>query len=199
MTSATLLYRRRRELLSMFMASAILSLSFTIVFGQSAQPQPSASCDQSALLKALLDEVRELRTTIQRNGLAQYRATLLADAIAKQRTLVGTISLELDRVRGEIRDLADQNDEDKELAESEAAYRAATPEARPVMEQALAALKRSVERQKQQAQRELTHLQVSEQQLNQRLLAEQAKLTSLEDEVKALERDLSLLPSLDRK
>ncbi len=168
---------------------ALIFLLLGSAFGQApSQPQPS---QDTQLLRALLEEVRQLRTAVQKTSLQQHRSQILLEQISRQKTLVENLQQELEQLRVQIRATADLNRFDEDLKEFETAYNeTADPTARAQMQQAYGALKRSVERQKKQAQEELHRNQEQELRLNQQLVLEQAKLAELEQQVNVLMNDL---------
>ncbi len=157
-------------------------------------PAPTASPSDAQLLRALLDEVRQLRLIVQKTGLQQHRLQILLEQIAQQKTRVENLQQELEQVRTQIRADSDLNRFDEDLKEFETAYQETTdPTTRAQMQQAYGALKRSVERQRKQAQEELQRLAEQERRWQQQLFQEQAKLTDLEQQLQALTNDLAQL------
>jgi activator of HSP90 ATPase len=143
------------------------------------------------MLKALLEEVRELRRTIERNNLRQLQAQILLKGIEKQQGHVANMSLELDQLRAHIQDLSNIGRHDETLKEAENAIREAVdPQSRALLTQAYEDLRKSLERQKKLDQQELENRRERDRQLEAQLRTEQAKLAELQEQLAALEREL---------
>lgn len=140
-------------------------------------------------LRALLDEVRQLRLTLQRTSLNTTRAQLAFERMRLQRSRVDVLLREVESVRAQresVREaLAQAANRFKELEEqtghaSDAALRARFERQLGLSKQVLNAHTRREEQ-----------LREREEQLTAQLQAEQAKLGELEDQLGNLERELS--------
>ena len=175
-----------------FLVVAILLSSYS-VFAQSSPstiPQPASASQDTQLLHALLEEVRQLRLAVEKNGLRQHQAQVVWKCIEKQQDRVTNVSLELEQLRTKIQHLSNPGRYDEAIKEAETAIReAADPQARAHLTQAYEDLKRSLERQKRSDQQELEQQRERERQLDAQLHTEQDKLAELQGRMEALEQD----------
>ncbi|HEY0084051.1 MAG TPA: hypothetical protein VGB61_14835 [Pyrinomonadaceae bacterium] len=175
--------------------AAVLSCAMcclvTVIWGaqQSGGTASGPQGNDGHMLRALLDEVRQLRLTLQRTSLNTTRAQLAFERMRLQRSRLDVLLREAESVRAQrdsVREaLAQSGDRFKELEEqtghaSDAALRARFERQLVLSKQVLNAHARREEQ-----------LREREAQLNAQLQAEQAKLGELEDQLGNLERELS--------
>lgn len=162
----------------------------TIIWGaQSASPADVLQGSEKQTLRALLDEVHQLRLALQRTSSTTTRAQLAFERMRLQRGRLDTLLREVDAVRSQLLSLRDAmaqaSERVKELEEltgqtSETTLRARFERQLNVSKQALNSHTRREEQ-----------LREREAQLTAQLQTEQAKLTELEDQLVTLERELS--------
>jgi chromosome segregation ATPase len=162
----------------------------TIIWGaQSGGASSGAQGSEGHTLRALLEEVHQLRLTLQRTSLNTTRAQLAFERMRLQRSRLDVLLREVESVRAQrdsVREaLAQAGDRFKELEEqtghaSDAALRARFERQLGLSKQVLNAHARREEQ-----------LRERDAQLNAQLQAEQAKLGELEDQLANLERELS--------
>jgi predicted ribosome quality control (RQC) complex YloA/Tae2 family protein len=156
------------------------------VFGQPSNAKPVEN--DSPTVKALLDEVRQLRQVLQRNSVATYRAQVTLERLKLQQAQVNELTRELAELRNRIKELernAPMLAENLPEVERRVTS-AATPDERSHAEAVFKTLKMEIENEKQQQQ----SLREREPQLAARLQAEQAKLNELNESLDKLEREL---------
>lgn len=143
-------------------------------------------------LRALLDEVRQLRLALQRTSSTATRVTLAFERMRLQRGRLDTLLREVESVRAQllsVRDaLAQAADRTKELEEltgqtSEASMRARFERQLTMSKQVLTAHTRREEQ-----------LRERDTQLTAQIQIEQARFGELEDHLTNLERELSAAP-----
>jgi chromosome segregation ATPase len=160
---------------------------------QSAAPAPLAAEAHldAQLLRALLEEVRQLRLAVQKGSLSQHRSQLLLERIARQQDRVEGLNAEIEQVREQLQVLSQPGRYDEELkGMEEAISRARNPQERARLEEAYDALKRSLEEQRQADQKELERQRERERALAARLQTEQARLAELQEQLEAIEREM---------
>ena len=155
------------------------------VFGQTSS-QPAESDAQT--VKALLDEVRQLRIVLQRNSVATYRAQVTMERLKLQQKRVDDLLNAQNDLRNRIKDterhISNMGGQATELERLVPA--AVTPTERNEREMMLKGLRGEIENQKQQVQ-DLREIEPS---LTARLQTEQAKLAELNESLDKLEREL---------
>jgi hypothetical protein len=84
---------------------------------QSAAPAPLAAEAHldAQLLRALLEEVRQLRLAVQKGSLSQHRSQLLLERIARQQDRVEGLNAEIEQVREQLQVLSQPGRYDEEL------------------------------------------------------------------------------------
>ena len=146
---------------------------------------------EAQLLKALLDEVRQLRLAVQHNSLSQHRSQILLERIGRQQDRLENLSADLEQLRTQMQELANPDRYEAELREMEEAIKATTdPQTRAALIQAYEGLKRSLAQQRQADQQELQRQQERERKLDGQLRMEQARLAELQEQLEAVEREL---------
>ena len=148
---------------------------------------PSETSD-SQTVKALLDEVHQLRLAMQRNGVATYRAQITLERLKLQQARVDELMREQTELRNRIKDF-EQNlpNLTGQLTELEKLVPlATTPAERNEREMMIRRVNDAIEREKHQIQ----ELREREPQVATRVQAEQTKLAELNESLDKLEREL---------
>jgi len=175
-----------------------------VVFASFRAPQTATNSNAKAAqgeneqsMQALVNEVRQLRLAIQRSNLSAYRAQMVIERMRSQQQIVDRLT---ERLRG-IRDEASGMKMYMPLQQAEIQNRLKEIEASlndPVDANTRRAREGQLEITKQRlglmAQQE-TRLQEKESQLVAQLQIEQAKLTELNDQLDALQRELEIPPA----
>jgi chromosome segregation ATPase len=172
---------------SLFAVGLLLfGLSSFSVLAQTPNAKPVEN--DSATVKALLDEVRQLRQVLQRNGVATYRAQVTLERLKLQQGIVNDLLKEQTELRNRIKEM-ERNVPNMtgQIAEIEKLVAvAATPTERNERELMLKGIKGEIENEKQRIQ----DLREREPQITARLQTEQAKLHELNESLDKLEREL---------
>jgi chromosome segregation ATPase len=171
----------------------------TSIFGSSGNPQttvnspPKAAQGENAqTMQALLNEVRQLRLAIQQSTLSVYRAQVIVERMRSQQQRVDRLNERLREIRDRIANWkmgqSDMQNEMKMIEgrinrATEAAERANLEEHQERMKTRLASMAQ-----------ENTRLLEQESQLAAQLNIEQARLTELNDQLDALQRELEIQP-----
>jgi DNA repair exonuclease SbcCD ATPase subunit len=139
-------------------------------------------------VKALLDEVRQLRQVLQRNSVATYRAQVTLERLRLQQTQVNELIKEQTELRENIKEMERHVSQiPGQLAELEKmSAAAATPTERNEREMMLKGIKGEMENAKLRIQ----DLREREPQITARLQTEHAKLAELNESLDKLEREL---------
>jgi DNA repair exonuclease SbcCD ATPase subunit len=186
------------SLKSVALSCCVLLSLVTNGFAQT-QPTPTpvttqVTSPEAQLLRALLEEVRQLRTALQQTTIGTLRARLLIEQLAKQQTLVDTLSEEINQLKALITQAQDTTRGDDDLQELEAQIReCADPQERARLMQSYAALKRAMERERAVLKKEAVEQQARQMQLENTLRAEQTKLAELQGQLEDLDRELEKL------
>lgn len=185
-------------------AACLLFFALSInVFAQQSPPAsstPVAASPEAQLLRALLDEVRQLRATIQRTNLSLHRAQMLTERLARQQNRVDGLAEEIEQVRIQIRQSVDPSRDEEELKEMEAEIgQTADPQTRAQLTQSYNDLKRTIARQRELARAEADRQQVRQAQLENTLRTEQAKLAEIQDQLDAIDREFDKQAGEGRK
>jgi hypothetical protein len=187
-------------------AISIICLLFltVVVFASFGSPQTAtnnnakvAQVENEQTMQALVNEVRQLRLAIQRSNLSAYHSQVVIERMRSQQQSVDRLTERLRGIRDEAFELKmymplQQTENQNRLKEIEASLNdpldAKTRRAREgeleITKQRLGLL----------AQQE-TRLQEKESQLAAQLQIEQAKLTELNDQLDALQRELEIPPA----
>ncbi len=174
-------------------------LSFN-AFAQQSTSLPTAPSPEAQLLRALIDEVRQLRAVTQRNNLNLYRARVLADRLARQQTCVESLTEEIEQLKARIQQSLDTSRDEDEMKELEAAINETVdPQQRAILIQSYNSVKRAIERQREYARQEADRSRSRQQQLEIALRAEQAKLGELQEQLDTVEREFDKQLSETRK
>ena len=167
----------------------ILAIVALVTLGGVAQglAQSSGQLAGEELLRALLEELRALRTTIQRNSAAEIRGQLLIERARMQNEIVRDLSRELEQrqMTGPMSD--DEAIVDEAMESFEDRIRTETDsEKRRQLEREREQMKRRREMQK----RYIEEARLRQQRLESRLAEERDKLQELEKEINSLTRDI---------
>lgn len=175
-----------------YLVAAVLLPSYSVLAQNNppAAPQSARVSPDTQLLKALLDEVRQLRLEVEKNSLRQHQTQAILKGIEKQQDRIESVSQELEQLREKIQFLSNPGRYDEALKEVETAIREATdPQSRVRLALVYEDLRRSLERQKKSDQQELEQQRERERELDTRLRSEQAKLAEWQGQLEALEQE----------
>ena len=180
--------RSKRFLASAFITLVLCGIGEANSFAQTSSGETSTGQSDSQTIKALLDEVRQLRLVLQRNSLATYRAQVTLERLKFQQARVDQLFKEQadlqNRIKEVERNLPTLSNQAGELEKLLAV--AATPTERNEREMMIRAIKGELENEKQRLQ----DWREREPQIAARLQTEQAKLAELNDNLDKLEREL---------
>lgn len=180
--------RNKRLLASAFIILVLYGIGEANSFAQTSSGETSTGQSDSQTIKALLDEVRQLRLVLQRNSLATYRAQVTLERLKFQQARVDQLFKEQadlqNRIKEVERNLPVLSNQAGELEKLLAV--AATPTERNEREMMIRAIKGELENEKQRLQ----DWREREPQIAARLQTEQAKLAELNDNLDKLEREL---------
>jgi hypothetical protein len=159
---------------------------------QSSNAVPTApSSAEAQLLRALLDEVRQLRIALQRAQLTTYRGHLLADRLKQQQSRVDGLTEEIAQLRAQLQQEMSYGREEEQLRELEAAInRAPDPVTRAQLTQTYEDLKRTIQWQKEYARQDAERNSARQQMLEVMLRDEHEKLAQIQGQLDALDREL---------
>ena len=169
-------------------AAAILS----IVFGATLLAQTAPQATGDALVRVLVDEIRALRASLQKNSAFELRGRLLIDRARIHQETIRELSRELEGMSEAVRS-ADMNDIAFDVAtETDARTAAVTnpEEKRRIEEQ----MKVQMERRKEMHARYVEQNRMRLQRLENRLADERDKLEAIERELAEIQRELTGAP-----
>lgn len=170
--------------LALMLSTFSLALSLS-VYAQQPTAQtvtpPVAATPEAQLLRALLDEVRQLRAAVQRTNINTYRAQRLAERLAQQQNRVDGLSEQIEQIKAQIQQSSDAGRDEEELRELEASISSADPQTRQQLQIVYESLKRSIERQREYARQDAERNRGRQQQLEATLLTEQGRLAELRE------------------
>jgi hypothetical protein len=145
---------------------------------------------ESQLLKGILEEVRELRTTLQQNSLLQYRSAVMLDRVRRQEERVRTAEGELHQLRASVRELTDPARYDEVVEDIDEVDLQITEAVdlvdRGQLGRESKRLKNRLERQKKNDTDELERKRKQEPKLEEQLRTEQKALIELDYQLEAL-------------
>ena len=149
------------------------------------------------LLNGILDEMRELRTTLQQTSLLQYRSAFMLDRVRRQEARVKTAEAELRELRAAMHELTDPtryDDLTEDINEVEVQIAETVDLAeRSSLGREVTRYKNKLERLKKADTDELELKRRREPKLEEQLRTEQAALVDLDYQVEALLRQMDLL------
>ena len=152
-------------------------------FAQAQRSSQSAPADSERTLKALLDEVRQLRIALERMNLSAYRAQILVERLRAQQDRVERLRRDIDSVRNQINEvLLNQPRAEEMVKDLKAKVEAGVQDETPYKE-ANAWLEQLSQREQQLRQREI--------QLNTELEIERGSLIDLNSRLDILEREMA--------
>src|SRR5688500_15400094 len=171
-----------RQLMSFLMGGLLFLVAGTAAGQNNTNPQGDA------LMRALLDEMRLLRTAMERNAAADLRSRLLLERMRHQQDIVRELQREADNRRMEEESRMHTEPFEWEAATMETRMREATdPATKRQIEQEMAGMKKRQEMMERHRQR----MEVRAQQQEQRLVEETARLRGIEDELQRLAATLT--------
>lgn len=151
--------------------------------------QNVAAIDDASIQRTLLNEVRQLRLTLQMSNLLTYRTQILVERLRVQQGVVDRLAQELAQLQQEApeENLFDPQSPDIAREQENLINREPDVARRNEMEASFKLIRRQLTRQEQlRREREAT--------LTMRLQAEQGKLGELNDRLDALEREMETPP-----
>lgn len=178
--------------LKMFLAGCCLCLAAAGGYAQTPVPAPPATqalapSPEAQLLRVLIDEVRQLRATLQRINVNTYRAHSLNDRLAQQQSRVDSLTEEIEQTKALLTQALDTSEDETELKEMEAAWQETTnPAKREELLLAYQSFKRSLARKREAGRHEAERQRERQQQLEMTLRLEQAKLAEVQEQLAAL-------------
>lgn len=174
----------------MITARASLTASLFLVVASPVLAQ-TADPRGDALLRALLDEIRLLRTTIQKNAAADIRARTMLERLRLQQEMVRDLSREVENRQNSDEFRMEFEPFEEMIQQTEARLKEATePAAKQQIERELQGLKRR----KEMEQRNRQRMEVRFRRQEQRLEEETARLRAIEDDLRRLEQQLAPEP-----
>jgi hypothetical protein len=172
----------------LLMASCFCSSALAQTAGAVA---PAPSSPEAQLLRALLDEVRQLRIELKRAQLATYRANLLADRLKQQQSRVDGLTEEIAQLKAQLQQEISNGREEEQLRELEAAINQASDSVtRTQLTQTYEDLKRTIQWQKEYARQDAARSSARQHMLEATLRVEQEKLAEIQDQLDTLDREL---------
>ena len=168
---------------------ALLALVLPAATAGAQTNKPSPADDQQNLIEALIQEVRQLRLTLERNTVTVYRAQIAVERLRVQQEVVNRLSRDLDQVRqqaGSLRgDIGRITEMVEEMAKKE--------DAGLIDKSHLRDMKAQAEAMKHQEE----SLRERETSLTNQLHTENGKLTGLNQRLDMLEQVLESIQNLE--
>lgn len=153
-------------------------------------PAPVAATPDVQLLRAILEETRLTRITLQRVYISAYRGQMLTERLARQQARVDSLNEEITQLKSLVQQAQDASRDEDELKDLLATINeTADAQQRAALIQSYNSLKRALERQREYARQEAERSRERQQQLETLLRAEQTKLAELQEQLDALDRD----------
>lgn len=180
---------KRFHLRAVASLAAICFLATAIGWAQTGSPALSTPDGERQTLKALLDEVHQLRVALQRSGVNTARVQLTFERMRLQMGRVDSLSRELEGVRAQLLNVRENRAQAAERIKDweEQINQTADAARRAQLERQLNLTKQGLS---SQSRRE-DQLRERETQLGGQLQLEQVKLGELESQLGNLERELS--------
>lgn len=182
--------------LKLFLAGCCLCLVAAGAYAQTPVPgQPPAQAiapsPEAQLLRVLIDEVRQLRATLQRINVNSYRVQTLNDRLTQQQNRVDSLTEELEQTKAMLAQAMDTSEDEAELKEMEIAWQETTnPAKREELLLAYQSFKRSLVRKRESVRHEAARQRERQQQLEMALRQEQARLAEVQEQLAALNTEL---------
>lgn len=144
---------------------------------------------QEALLRTLIEEMRQSRLTTQLNSVNLYRLQVLSDSLGNQQTRVDNIATELEQLTEYINQARDTSRLEADLREMESSINETVdPAQRTMLEQSFKATKRSMETERERNMKGIEMNRTRQQELQVRLQTEKARLAEMEEKIAAMDR-----------
>ncbi|HEX8999278.1 MAG TPA: hypothetical protein VGB07_05230 [Blastocatellia bacterium] len=185
---------------------SFLTICFALAFSVKAQtqlataPSPVAATPDVQLLRAILEETRLTRITLQRVYISTYRGQMLTERLARQQARVDSLNEEITQLKSLVQQAQDVSRDEDELKDLLATINeTADAQQRVALIQSYNSLKRALERQREYARQEAERSSERQQQLETLLRAEQAKLAELQEQLDALDHEFEKLLNDARK
>lgn len=169
-------------------ASCLLCLGiicFVAPSASRAQSSQTPSADSERVMKALLEEVRQLRIALERINLSAYRAQIMVERMRAQQERVERLRRDLESVRNQMNELKLSQEQMAGLSKDVEAQM----NAGKIDEVEYKMLKNQLEQHTQREQQ----LREREIQLNTELDIERNNLLALNDRLDALEREMAAM------
>jgi len=176
----------------------LLSASFVSDAQTPAQSgtSPRDGKEESQLLSILIDEVHNLRLTLEQNSLLQHRSNLLLARIRRQEDLIRETKVEIRTLDNDMVDLADgsrYDDENDDLQDIETQINETTDlPTRLELVHEYAGIKRRLDRQKQSDKEQLERKRDLKPKLEDKVREEETVLMDLDSQLDAFELDIQL-------
>jgi hypothetical protein len=176
----------------------LLSVSFISDAQTPAQSgsSPREGKGEPQLLSILIDEVHNLRLTLEQNSLLQHRSNLLLARIRRQEDLIRETKAEIRALDNDMVDLADgsrYDDENDDLQDIETRINETTDlPTRLELVHEYAGIKRRLDRQKQSDKEQLERKRELKPKLEDKLREEETALMDLNSQLDAFELDIQL-------
>ncbi|MBK5259370.1 MAG: hypothetical protein JJE51_07235 [Thermoanaerobaculia bacterium] len=174
-----------RKAISLFVAIVLAGATIG-----SAQTTSELAGDQ--VLRALLDEIRALRLTIQRNAAADIRGRFLIERARMQQEVIREIAREVEAYNESNRMSSEIEPFEEMEKEMEARVTAATDPERKKM---LALEKERMGKRREMQARQQEQMRQRQQRMENRLAEERDKLRVIEEELAQLQRELTTPPA----
>ena len=178
----------------------MLALSAAAQTQSAATSSPVAATPDVQLLRAILEETRLTRITLQRVYISAYRGQMLTERLARQQARVDSLNEEITQLKSLVQQAQDASRDEDELKDLLATINeTADPQQRAALIQSYNSLKRALERQREYARQEADRSHGRQQLLEATLRTEQARLAELQDQLDALDREFEKQLSETRK
>ena len=167
--------------------TVVVAVASTAVFAQTQQ------LTGDALVRALLDEVRQLRLAMQKNSAYDIRGRLLLDRAKMHQDNIREISRELEQSNDFMRspEMSSDITMEETMVEANIEARAATVADPQERQKMLEREKAMMEKRKEMQARHHEQMRMRFQRMEQRLVEEKAKLAEIEDELAKMQAELT--------
>jgi hypothetical protein len=179
---------------------SLLFLSASLIGHAQTSTQPGSMPrerqEETRLLGVLIDEVHQLRLTLEQSSVSQHRSNLLLARIRRQEDLIHEIRVEIRILDKDMADLADgsrYDDEADDLQDVEARINETTdPSSRIELVHEYNGIKRRLDRKKQADKEDLARKGELKPKLEEKLREQQGVLIGMNSELAAFEQDIEL-------
>ena len=167
--------------------TVVVAAASTAAFAQTQQ------ITGDALVRALIDEVRQLRLAMQKNSAYEIRGRLLIDRAKMHQENIREISRELEQSADFIRspEMSADITMEETMVEANVEARAATVADPQERQKMLEREKAMMEKRKEMQARHHEQMRMRFQRMEQRLVEEKAKLAEIEDELAKMQAELT--------